>query len=204
MDGLVHLLKRYKFTWIFGGLGSLLFGPPWFAAAFLGVAIDEWVHRRKQRKNRANGSRATIVPAGAPATADEEAKKFFEHYSVVSPLFGNLNQFSMIFALMAAPIYTAVLLLAHHVAPSLMQDWMTWTKFLVDGVALVVPIIDTYTVELKALSLPERIAMTRHVYGMIWIFAVIQATSLAMTFPKQRLIPELPPGQYVDDTGPRA
>ena len=101
---------------------------------------------------------------------------------VSSARFGWLPSFETLLTggILVALLYASVILWGSRESASWATSWVSLTSPVVDMLALVLPAIDRYANDLTLHGYDDRVAIVRHVFGMLWIWMFIIAVAIAI------------------------
>ena len=166
-----YLWILFFFSYVFMTLLTIdekVFLPLLFG--IVGWLIDEMI--RKRRRNKA------VRNSGNIPTRDEISQN-----RRILPL-SVIRYIIIVFVLEI--LYILLISLGNNYVSSLTQTWINLTTVLVNGVADVFPLIDEVTNRLAALSVSERIPITRNVYGILWLATIVAFFVLLANLRKVR------------------
>lgn len=82
--------------------------------------------------------------------------------------------------ILVALIYATVMLWGYRESASWATNWVALTSPVVEKLALVLPAIDRYAIELTLHGYSDRVAIVRHVFGLLWIWIFMVAVAIAI------------------------
>jgi hypothetical protein len=101
---------------------------------------------------------------------------------VSSGRIGWLPSFEMLLTggILVALIYATVILWGYRETAPWATNWVSLTSPVLDKLAVVLPAIDRYTNDLTLHGYEDRVAIVRHVFGVLWIWMFIVAGAIAI------------------------